>query len=121
MNNQKFNVLVEIPKYFPEKNSKGEVLKTKEDFINDMIEKQNATSLKRCLVKNINEVREDFRSDYIAIDSYCNAINGLENAIFLERCSALTMDITTPNFDLIDKYKQQKLDYINKFVKFLNK
>lgn len=120
MKNIIFNNLVKNNGIIIKVNSNNEKLQSKEQFIDDMLQRETTENIQDCL-QNLSDIKQEYKTEWSMIRMYCNAIKGLDNAIFLEMTTETLTGTRTTNSNSIEELKQQRIKFISDFANYLYK
>lgn len=114
MKNESFERLVKERRII-DNNNKIITLKTKDDFINDLLQNEDIENIETSIMYFNNLQNDEDRLNHTRLTNFIQAIKGIDNAISIE-----TTIINDINTDLVIKeLKENKIRYIKYLANWL--
>lgn len=114
MKNESFERLVKERRII-DNNNNIITLKTKDDFINDLLQNEDIENIETSIMYFNNLQNDEDRLNYTRLTNFIQAIKGIDNAISIE-----TTIINDINTDLVIKeLKENKIRYIKYLANWL--
>lgn len=120
MKNQVFESLVKNNGVITRVNRKNEKLVTKEQFIDDLLTTEQVDNIQDCL-QDFTKVRAEYNTEWSVLRFYCRAIQGLQDAIFLEMTVKTLTNVRDTDNERLEQLKEEKIRYISDFANYLFK
>lgn len=99
-------------------NSNNEKLTTKQQFIDDMLQRETTENIQDCL-QSLASIKQEYQTEWSIVRMYCNTIKGLDNAIFLEMTASTLTEARATDSNSIEQLKQQRIKFISDFANYL--
>lgn len=120
MKSKIFESLVKNNNTIVKVNQNNERLETKEQFIDDMLQRETAENIFDCL-QEVTEIKAEYNTEWSMIRFYCSTIKGLNDALFVERVVKTLTDVRECNQETIQQLKDLKTRYLADFANYLYK
>ena len=120
MKNQVFESIVKNNGIVKKVGYNNQKLESKESFIDDLLTTERVDNIADCL-QELQNIKAEYNTEWSMIRFYCNAIKGLNDAIFLERVVKTLTDVRETEEERIEQLKEQKVRYISDFANYLYK